>query len=148
MKRLFAILMGFVALSATAETVRISGVGLSAPLMQRLAEMYQRQHPGDVVNVIQPPLGSDGALRALRAGALELAVIGRPLKPDETPNFGRVREVGRTALGFATRDGAQTAPLTPRDIAAIYAGGPHHQPRSECGHGCRFQAAWSGGGTQ
>lgn len=122
MKILLAILMGFAALSASAETVRISGVGLAAPLMQRLADMFQRQHPGDEVNVILPPLGSDGALRALRAGALELAVIGRTLKPEEMPNFGRVREVGRTALGFATRDGAHAGSLTPRDITAIYAG--------------------------
>lgn len=122
MKSLFTILIAFAAVSTSAETVRISGVGLSAPLMQRLADVFQQKHPGDVVNIVQPPLGSDGALRALQAGALDLAVIGRPLKPEETLSYGRVRELGRTALGFATRDGVHASTLTARDIAAIYTG--------------------------
>ena len=125
MKILFAALLAFLALvafSASAETVRVSGVGLSAPLMQRLADAYRQQQPDDEVSVVVPPLGSDGALRALLAGSLELAVIGRPLKPEEAPNYGRVREIGRVALGFATRDGKRAATLTARDIAAIYAG--------------------------
>lgn len=115
-----------VAFSANAETVRISGVGLSAPLMQRLADAYRLQQPGDDVSVVLPPLGSDGAMRALSAGSLELAIIARPLKPEEVPNYGRVRELGRVALGFATRDGQRAATLTARDIAAIYAGDMTH----------------------
>lgn len=122
MKILFAALLALVAFSASAEVVRISGIGLSAPLMQRLADAYRLQQPGDDVSVVLPPLGSEGALRALLAGSLELAIISRPLKPEEAPHYGRVRELGRVALGFATRDGQRTATLTARDIVAIYAG--------------------------
>jgi phosphate transport system substrate-binding protein len=105
-----------------ADTVRISGVGLSAPLMQRLADVYRTKEPADTVQVIVPPLGSDGSVRALAAGELDLAVTGRPLKADETAAVGRAVELGRTPFGFATSDGVRAAGVSAGDVADIYAG--------------------------
>lgn len=107
---------------ALADTVRISGVGLSAPLMQRLSVAYRKLQPGDTITVVLPPLGSDGALRALAAGELDLAVSGRPAKPEELVNIGKVSELASTPFGFATRDGVRAAGLTRKDVADIYAG--------------------------
>ena len=47
-----------------AETIDVSGVGLAAPLMQRLAATYSKKQTGDSVNVVIPPLGSTGGIRA------------------------------------------------------------------------------------
>ncbi len=108
--------------SAQAETVSLSGVGLSAPLMQRLAEGYHRLRPHDSVTVVVPPLGSSGAVRALAAGELDLAISGRPLKPEEEAHTGNVTELARTAFCFASSDGVLPTGLTIQKLADIYAG--------------------------
>lgn len=108
--------------AATAEMIRISGVGASMPLLERLADVYRAQAPDDIVQIVVPPLGTDGALRALAAGKLDLAVAGRPPRADEAVALGRTVGLGRTALGFATRDGVRAPGLSAADVADIYAG--------------------------
>lgn len=107
---------------AQAENIRISGVGLSVPLMQRMAQAYGKNQPGDSVTVVSPPLGSTGGIRALGSGNLDLAIAGRPTTPEELPKVGKVVELARTALGFGTSGGTLAAGLTTASLADIYAG--------------------------
>jgi phosphate transport system substrate-binding protein len=61
--------------------LRLAGTGSSTELLNRLAAAFQSQS-GARVDVIVG-LGSSGALRAMQDGAIDVAVSGRPLKPDE-----------------------------------------------------------------
>lgn len=91
-------------IAAAADPVRIGGTGSGSALMARLAQEYQRSDHGAHVNVILPPLGSGGGLRALSAGKLDIAVTGRALKPDEAamPGLGKEFEYAKTPFVLAS----------------------------------------------
>jgi phosphate transport system substrate-binding protein len=122
LRTVLASLLALLGSVVSAEVINISGVGLSAPLMQRLADAYRKQQPGDTVTILLPPLGSTGALRALRNGRLDIAISGRQPSPDETAGVGKTIELARTAFGFATSSGVRNAGITAKDLADIYAG--------------------------
>ncbi|MBK9029252.1 MAG: substrate-binding domain-containing protein [Propionivibrio sp.] len=108
--------------TAQAEVIRVSGVGLSAPLMQRLAAAYGQKQTIDSVSVVLPPLGSTGSMRAVSNGKLDLAIAGRLPTPEEQAQIGQMVELARTAFGFATSDGNRPNGITAADVADIYAG--------------------------
>lgn len=108
--------------TAQAEVIRVSGVGLSAPLMQRLAAAYGQKQTVDSVSVVLPPLGSTGGIRAVVNGKLDLAIAGRLPTPEEQAQIGQAVELARTAFGFATSDGKRERGITAADVADIYAG--------------------------
>lgn len=114
----FAFLLPLASFVARAETLTIAGVGSLTPLIKQLGDEYVKQHPGLEIKVIEPPMGSSGALRALAAGKLGLALAGRPLKAGET---GKARPWLQTPLVLATM-GGKLKDLTPALIADIYAG--------------------------
>lgn len=101
-----------------AATLTVGGVGAAMPLVQRLAEVYERAHPGAQVAVVLPPMGSAGAVRALAAGRVDLAVIGRP------PQAGEAAVALpwlRTPLVFATSDGVMSR-LDAARLETVYNG--------------------------
>ncbi|MBK7565362.1 putative Extracellular solute-binding protein, family 1 [Candidatus Propionivibrio aalborgensis] len=108
--------------TAQAEVIRVSGVGLSAPLMQRLAAAYGQKQTIDSVSVVLPPLGSTGSMRAVSNGKLDLAIAGRLPTPEEQAGIGQMVELARTAFGFATSDGNRPNGVTADAVADIYAG--------------------------
>lgn len=103
---------------AHAETLTVGGVGSLTPLIRQLGDEYSKKHPGREIRVVEPPMGSGGALRALAAGKLDLALSARPPKADET---GKARIWLQTPLVLATMGGKLKDP-TPALIADIYAG--------------------------
>lgn len=98
--------------------LRIGGVGSVTPILKRLAATYEQQHPGFRVQVVEPPLGSSGSVRALEAGKLEVAVTGRVLTPQER---GNVTPWVRTPLVLATSYLKATG-LSLKQVADAYAG--------------------------
>lgn len=98
--------------------LRIGGVGSVAPILKRLAATYEQQHPGFRVQVVEPPLGSSGSVRALAAGKLEVAVTGRVLSPQE---LGSATPWVRTPLVLATSYLKATG-LSLKQVADAYAG--------------------------
>jgi phosphate transport system substrate-binding protein len=111
-----------VALPALAELVRVGGTGSASPLMQELGVVYRSQHPQDEVRVVLPPPSSGGGVRMLAAGKLDLALTGRPLKPEEQAQVGQVFKYASTPLVIAGRGGARKAGFTRGEIADLYAG--------------------------
>lgn len=91
--------LGFVT-SAPAGELRIGGTGAATAVLQQAATAFARKH-GTRVNVIAS-LGSSGGIRAVGDGVLDLAVSGRPLKPDEEAKGLVVALVARTPFVIAT----------------------------------------------
>lgn len=107
---------------ACADTLRVGGPGFAMPLVEKLAEAYQRSHPEDTVQLVLPPLGSGGGLRALATGRIDLAFAGRDLKPEEQATLGTAVEWVRTPLALVTNGGQRTQGFSPAELADVYAG--------------------------
>ncbi len=105
-----------------AGTVVIGGTGSSGPLMQILADEFRRAHPQVEFRVVQPPLGSGAAVRALAAGKIDIAVTGRRLDADDPAESLVAAEFASTPFVMATRDGARTRGFGLAELAEVYRG--------------------------
>jgi phosphate transport system substrate-binding protein len=82
--------------------IRAGGTGGGTGAMRVLAQEYARIAPN--VNVsIAPSLGSSGGIQALRAGALDLALTGRPLGEAEKGTSFKTFALGRTPAMFGVQ---------------------------------------------
>ena len=103
--------------------LRIGGTGGAYGGMKVLAQAFQRQDP-QIQVVFPSTLGSTGGIKAVLAGAIDIALSTRPLTPKETQGGAVAHLYARTPFVFATPDKqeAAAAHFTLNDIAAIYAG--------------------------
>ena len=86
--------------------------------IERLAGELKRRDPSFAFEVLTN-LGSGGGVKALAKGAIQLAVVSRPLKPEESnPNL-RVVEYARTPFVLVTAKPGVTA-LSAAQVAALY----------------------------
>jgi ABC-type phosphate transport system substrate-binding protein len=106
--------------SAGAQTVRIGGTGAATALMQSLGSAFS-ENSEDPVDVI-PSLGTNGAIRAVAAGALDIAVSGRALTPQEEAAGLVVLSTMRTPFGFLSSR-SNPPGLATSDIAALFDAG-------------------------
>lgn len=102
-----------------AETIRIGGSGSGLALMRQLGSSFMKQHPDLQVKIVSS-LGSTGGIKALSAGALEIAVSSRPPKGDER-GFETLR-IGSTPLVFAVHPKVNRKNITIDELEQIYAG--------------------------
>src|SRR5450830_1081135 len=100
--------------SAAAETLRVGGTGSAIGMLQQVGAEFTAA-TGIKVEVVTS-LGSNGAIRALADGVLDIAVPARPLKADESAAGLRQVAVLRTAYVFAAShpkpNGLQVADLS------------------------------------
>ena len=106
---------------ARADALRLGGTGSGSKLLEVMADAYTKRYPGRQVEVVMPPLGSGGGLRALAAGKLDMAVIARPLRPGETQAV-KASEFARTLLVLATGTGKRPQGWSRDDLARLYGG--------------------------
>lgn len=67
--------------AASAETLRVGGVGAAMAMLPHLFAAFERGEEPKLEVI--PSLGSNGGLSALSEGVLDMAVSGRTLKPEE-----------------------------------------------------------------
>jgi phosphate transport system substrate-binding protein len=125
-----ALLLMFPGRSSAAETVRINGSGSALDMLKPLVEAY-RKNNREISIVIEKPLGSSGAIKALLANALDVVVSSRPLKPEEITKGAQAREYGRTPLAIITEKSVRKHNITTRELEEIYAGKTSHWPSGE-----------------
>lgn len=113
-----------------AETIRINGSGSALDMMKPMIESYRRLHP-EVFIVMEKPLGSSGALKALLAGALDVTVSSKPLKPEDVVQGARAREYGKTPLLFVTHRDVRKTDISTREAEEIYLGKVRTWPNGE-----------------
>lgn len=113
-----------------AETVRVNGSGSALELMKPLAEVYQKRHP-EVRVEVEKPLGSSGAIKALLAGALDLAVSSKVLTPEQRAQGATSQEYGQTPLAIVVQRDVPAANVTTAELEAMYTGKRTTWPNGE-----------------
>ena len=118
---LVALLATTLCLGAAAQDLKIGGTGAGLGTMTILADAYARQHP-DVKFKVLPSMGTSGAIKALRAGAIQVGLSTRPLKDSEAQGGFVATEYGRTPFVFAVAAATKAADLSTQSLADLYAG--------------------------
>lgn len=116
-----AILLLLVACGAAAEHIKIGGSGATLGTLQLLAAAFAKQNPEHHMTVV-PNLGSSGGIKALAAGAIDLAGTSRPLRVDERALGITEFEYGRTPFVFAVATNSKVTAISIPELADVYAG--------------------------
>ncbi len=88
--------------------------------MKLLADAFAAQNPGVQADIARS-LGTTGGIRALMAGAIDIATSARPVTAEEQAAGLVAQAFGRTPFVFVTSHRNPPADLTSRDIQDIYA---------------------------
>lgn len=107
---------------AFADVPRIGGTGSALGSIKVVAEEYSRLHPEARVNVVLPAIGSGGAIKALLAGALDIAISARPLSETERGQGLVESAYARTPFVVATGSTAKIGEIRLTELAAFYSG--------------------------
>lgn len=115
-----------VSISAHAQAVRIGGTGSAIGTMRLLGDALARQDKSFQYALVAN-LGSSGGLRALQAGAIDVALISRPLKAGEAAAGLVAYEYGRSPFVIITsKPGVRSLP--PADVADFLSGRRQYWP--------------------
>lgn len=123
-RRVRAALAAFaMAASATvgAQEIKVGGTGASLGTMQVLAQAYAKSQ-ANVKIIVLPSMGSGGGIKALLAGAIQIAVSSRPLTESEAKSGAVSFEYGRTPFVFATASTSKATAITTQNLVDFYAG--------------------------
>lgn len=121
------LLLGGPGLGAAAEELRIGGTGSALGTMRLLGQAFTKRNP-DVTFTIVPNLGSGGGIKALVGGALDLALISRPMNDDERKLGLTETFYGCTPFVFAVSAKLKVNEITRPQLADIYAGKTQNWP--------------------
>jgi phosphate transport system substrate-binding protein len=105
--------------SEATRSVTITGSTSVTPFAEHLAELYQKQHPGVVINV--QGLGSSAGIRAAVDGVAEIGMSSRELKPEETEQLDQI-VIARDALALIVHPTNPINDLSGEQIKAIFTG--------------------------
>lgn len=107
------------------EVIRAGGTGLGTLLIQRLIDTYVKLRPNLHARVMIPPLGSNGGLRALGAGAIEIAIVTIPSSypvASDAEATNKIIPWVRTPFIFTGHDIVIGSKMNAAQIADIYSG--------------------------
>jgi phosphate transport system substrate-binding protein len=99
--------------------LRVGGTGTAVHALHSVATAF-RDTPGSGPIQVFPSLGSTGALRALSEGAIDVAIVGRPLTPSEAALPVVQREFARTPFAFAVSYRLPVTAVTSEELVRIY----------------------------
>jgi phosphate transport system substrate-binding protein len=104
------------------EKIVIAGSGDSQMLLRHLADIFEKEHPGVSVDV-PDSVGSSGGIKALLAGACDLARLARPLQDSEKEAGVSERVFALAPVVFvASGDVGDVRGLTREQVVAVYSG--------------------------
>lgn len=106
---------------AQAQPVRVGGTGAALGTMNVLGQAYAKTRPLASVLVL-PSMGSGGGIKAVLAGAIQIAVSSRPVSEAESKAGAVAFEYGRTPFVFATAAASKVSSITTQDLVDFYSG--------------------------
>ncbi|MGB8991695.1 MAG: substrate-binding domain-containing protein [Desulfobaccales bacterium] len=102
-------------------TLRIGGTGAALGTITQVAAAYQKQHP-DVHIVIPPSLGSNGGIKAVLAGALDVGLSSRLPTEAERRQGAVAWEYARSPLLLVPAHKGAPVNFSFKEIASLYNG--------------------------
>jgi phosphate transport system substrate-binding protein len=117
---LLILIIGSISSSLMAETLTIGGTGSALGVMRKLGNAFSKGAADVQVDVL-PSIGSAGAIKGLATKSIDVGVIARPLKDDESPLGLTARLVAKTPIVLATSRQGEAAVSTTR-LVEIYSG--------------------------
>jgi phosphate transport system substrate-binding protein len=118
------------AICQATDTITVNGSGSALDMMKPMIAAFQKKNK-DVRVVMEKPLGSSGAVKALLAGALDLALSSKPLKPEELAKGAHQQVYGVTPLVIIAEKNVRTTDITTRELEDIYSGKRTTWPNGE-----------------
>ncbi len=113
--------LAWAACASATDEIKVGGTGSALGAMRLLAEAYGEFDRGAKVSVL-PSLGSSGGIKAVLAGALDIAVSSRGLRKKEQAQGAIALEYARTPFVFATAAATKATGFNLSDLADIYSG--------------------------
>jgi phosphate transport system substrate-binding protein len=107
--------------------IKIGGTGAGIGAMRVLGDAFTKANQDLRVSVL-PSMGTGGGLKAVAAGAIDVAVSARPLNGSELQAQLNAVEYGRTPLVFATQAASSVSNVTTKELVDIYSGKVDHWP--------------------
>ncbi|MBC8071027.1 MAG: substrate-binding domain-containing protein [Deltaproteobacteria bacterium] len=104
----------------SSDAVVIAGSGSNLPITRALATAHAAV--GIEAPVVHTSIGSGGGIRALRDGAIDIALISRSLKPDERAAGLVAVPYARAPVVFAVHGSVPDRSLSAGELLAIYSG--------------------------
>lgn len=104
-----------------ASTLNIGGTGAALGTMRILAAAYGAAHP-DVQVEVAESLGSGGGIRATLAGAIDIGLSSRPLKPAELEKGAREIAYAKSPFVLVTNKTRNDVDVSSNRIVDIFSG--------------------------
>lgn len=103
----------------TSGGLNVSGSTSVAPFVEHLADIYQRQHPSEHINV--QSLGSTAGIQAAISGVAELGMSSRELAPEEAAQLDQL-EIAHDALAVIVHPSNPVTSLDLDQVQGIFTG--------------------------
>jgi phosphate transport system substrate-binding protein len=107
-------------LAPTPDALLAMGSGAATPLLQALARAYATTHPPLLVRV-EPSVGSSGGVAAATDGAVDLGLVGRGLRPNESATL-ELFPLALDAVVLAAAADVEREGLSREEVRKLYAG--------------------------
>ncbi len=104
-----------------AQELKIGGTGAGLGTVRVLAQAYAKSQPDTKITVV-PSMGSGGGIKAVLAGAIQLAISSRALSDAELQAGAAAVEYGRTPFVFVTSASSPVAGITTQNLIDLYTG--------------------------
>jgi phosphate transport system substrate-binding protein len=123
-------ILAFANCAASAQPIKIAGTGSAVGAMELLIVEFSKKNPRASFAPVEA-VGSNGAIRAATAGALDLAVISRPLGDAERNSGAQGVEYARTPFVLAVNAKVPVNALTREQVAELLAGKIEQWPNGQ-----------------
>lgn len=102
------------------KALRLAGSGSNIPVTRALASAFAER--GALRPLVPPSIGSSGGLRALLDGAIDIAMISRPISDDDLERGLVIFPYAIAPVVVAVHPNVPQQSLSSQDLVAIYAG--------------------------
>ena len=103
------------------EKIVLGGAGSMIPVAQNLAQAFQAKNPGTNIEVLPRSMGSTAGIQELAAGRINVALVARLLRPEETSKLA-YQALGRVPVVFAVNKDVPVMALKETQICDLFSG--------------------------
>jgi phosphate transport system substrate-binding protein len=111
---------------AQENTLKVGGTGSGSGILAMLGAAFAAEKAGNGIRTqVAPALGTSGGIKAVAQSVLDMAIIGRPLKPDEagaagTPSALAMEAFGSTPFTVAVHQEVPGTAITLPQLVKLY----------------------------